>query len=198
MNGIGVVLSGVTQDVTFKIPFEAVVVIDEIEIGLDASTNDRVGKLLCDTLSMDLVGDLFAELGKVALAVGVLDVGEEISTLSHQVVTTPEQITSSTHSSGIDVRLRDHSSTKQSCDFAGVDFIIFDLSAVDGPHVEGVAEDEVDIFFVAEVSDPIPGEHAFDGNDDVFAVWFDSFEEGIGLSVDILVEQDVPVLVEDT
>jgi len=69
---------------------------------------------------------------------------------------------------------------------------------VNGPHVEGVAEDEVDIFFIAEVSEPIPGEYTFDGNDDVFSVWFDSLEEGIGLSVDILVEQDVPVLIEDT
>ena len=69
---------------------------------------------------------------------------------------------------------------------------------MDGLHVESVTEDEGDVFFSTEVSEPIPGEHAFDGDDDVFAVWFDSLEEGIGLSVDILVEQDVPVLVEDT
>jgi hypothetical protein len=69
---------------------------------------------------------------------------------------------------------------------------------VDGSHVEGVAENEGNIFFIAEVSEPIPGEHAFYGNDDVFAVWFDSLEEGIGLSVDIFVEQDGSVLIEDT
>jgi hypothetical protein len=69
------VLSGVTEDVTFEVPFETVVVIDELEIGFDASTNDGIGKLLCDTFSVDLVGDLFAEFGEVALAVSVLDVG---------------------------------------------------------------------------------------------------------------------------
>jgi len=69
---------------------------------------------------------------------------------------------------------------------------------VDGSHVESVAEDEGNIFFIAEVSEPVPGEHAFDGNDDVVSVRSNGFEEGIGLSVDILVEQCGAVLVEDT
>jgi hypothetical protein len=94
--------------------------------------------------------------------------------------------------------LWDHTGAQQARDLSGIDAVVFDLGAVDGSHVEGVAEDEGDVFFIAEVSEPIPGEHALDGDDDVFAVGFDGLKEGIGLSVDVLVEHDVPVLVEDT
>ena len=67
-------LSGVTHDVTFEVQNEAAVVIDEIEVSLDAPTNDGISELRCDTFSVDFVGDLFTELGKIALAVSVLDV----------------------------------------------------------------------------------------------------------------------------
>jgi len=192
------VASGDLTDVAFEVPEDSVEMIDELEVGLDTLSNDGIGELPCNTFSVDFVGNLFAELGEVTLAVGVLDVREEIGALMREVVTTPEQITCSTHSSWVNVSLRDHAGAQKSCDFAGIDFIVFDFGAVNGLHVESVSEDEGDPFFFAEISEPVPGEHAFDGDNDVFAVCFDSLEEGIGLSVDVLVEQDVPVLVEDT
>jgi hypothetical protein len=69
---------------------------------------------------------------------------------------------------------------------------------MDGFHIEGMTEDKGDTFFIAEVSEPVPGEYALDRDDNVFAVGFDSFKEGIGLSMEVLMKQDVPVLVEDT
>jgi len=192
------VLSGVTQDVTFEVAVEAAVVIDEIEIGLDASTNDGIGELFCDTLAMDFVGDLFAELGEVTLAVGVLDVTQEIGALSHEVITAAQEIAGGSHTGRVDVSLWDHAGAQQARDFSGIDAIVFNLGAVDGPHVEGVTEDEVDVFELAEISKPVPGEHALDGDDDVVTERFDGFEKGLGLGVDVAVEQDVAVLVEDT
>ena len=69
---------------------------------------------------------------------------------------------------------------------------------MDGSHVKGMTEDEGDIFFSTEVSEPVPGEHALDSDDDVVTERFDGFEERFGPGVHVSVEQDVSVLVEDT
>ena len=46
--------------------------------------------------------------------------------------------------------------------------VVLGFGAVNGLHVEGVAEDEGDAFAGAEVCEPVPGEHALDGHDEVF------------------------------
>ena len=55
MEGVGIVFSGVTKDVAFEIPLQSVEVIDKIEIGLDAPSNDGIVELFCDSLAVDLV-----------------------------------------------------------------------------------------------------------------------------------------------
>jgi len=52
--------------------------------------------------------------------------------------------------------------------------------AVDGlHHVEGVAEDELDALTAIEVRQPVPGEDALDGDDQVVAEGLDGPEEGV-------------------
>jgi hypothetical protein len=41
---------------------------------------------------------------------------------------------------------------------------------MDGFHIEGMAQDEGDTFFLAEIGDPVPGKDTFNDNDDVFPV----------------------------
>src|SRR5262249_13185848 len=45
--------------------------------------------------------------------------------------------------------------TEESADLLGVDVIVLGLAAVDGTHVERVAEDEGDAVFGAQVADPV-------------------------------------------
>jgi hypothetical protein len=68
---------------------------------------------------------------------------------------------------------------------------------MNGLHVESVAQDEGDTFSGAQVSDPVPGEDAFDGDGDVVTVGCDSSEEWFRLSGDVSVKYDLPVLVEN-
>ena len=42
---------------------------------------------------------------------------------------------------------------------------MFGLAAMDGFHVEGVPQDPGDCLFSAEIGEPIPGEQAFDRDD---------------------------------
>ena len=173
MEGIGIVLTRVSKDVAFEIPDRAIEVIDEFEIGRDTHANIGIFELFGDTLAMNFIGDLLAELGEVVLAVGVLDVAKEIGAFSHQVGTPAHEIPGGAHGSGIDVGLRDHACAKESADFLRIDSVVLGFTSMDGFHVEGVAEDEGDVFAIAEISEPVPGEHALDGYDDTVTEWTD-------------------------
>ena len=78
---------------------------------------------------------------------------------------------------GIDVGLREHAAAEQDGDLVGVDLVVFGLAAVDGLHVEGVAQDEGDAFLGAEVGEPVPGEHALDGDDESVAIGRNGLEK---------------------
>jgi len=68
---------------------------------------------------------------------------------------------------------------------------------VDRFHIEGVAEDEGDPLGAAQVGEPVPGEHALDGNHEIFPVRRDSLEERLRGRPEVAVQQDLARLVED-
>ena len=53
---------------------------------------------------------------------------------------------------------------------------------------QGVTEDEGDALVLAEVGEPVPGEHALAADDEVFAEGLDRVEEGIRLGGEIAFE----------
>jgi hypothetical protein len=197
IKGVGVVPPGDAEDVAFEVPYHTVEVIDEIEIGLDASSNARVGELLSDALAMDLVGNLSAELGKVALAVRVLDVGEEFGAFTCEVIPTSEEIAGGAHLPGVDVGLREHAATKKSGDLAGINSIVLGFTSVDGFHIEGMSEDKWDVLLLAEVGEPVPSEHALGGDHDTVPVGSDGVKKGFRLRLDVPVELKIPGSIED-
>jgi hypothetical protein len=69
---------------------------------------------------------------------------------------------------------------------------------MDGFHVEGVAEDESDPVLSTKISEPVPGKHALDGDDEVVTVRLDDFEESIGPCWQVPMYQNLPVLIDDT
>jgi len=68
---------------------------------------------------------------------------------------------------------------------------------MDGFHIESVAEDEGDILIGAKIGEPIPGEEAFDANDDIAAKWFDGGEKFIRIGFDVFFETDFAGLIEN-
>jgi hypothetical protein len=60
------------------------------------------------------------------------------------------------------------------------DAIVFGFAAVDGFHVERVAQDELDSFLRAQIGQPVPAEDAFDGHDQIVAIGLDGFQEHLG------------------
>ena len=59
----------------------------------------------------------------------------------------------------IDIRHGQVAATQQLSDLFGIDLVVLRLAAVDGFHVQGVAEDKGDLFRLAEIGQPVPAEH---------------------------------------
>jgi hypothetical protein len=68
---------------------------------------------------------------------------------------------------------------------------------MDGFHVEGMTEDEGDAFVGTEVGEPVPGEHAFDGDDETLSIRGNGFEESLRVGFHVTVKQRLTGLVED-
>jgi len=109
-----------------------------------------------------------------------------------------EKIPRGAHFVGIDVGLREHAPTKKRTDLVSIDAIVFGLTAMDGFHIEGMAEDEGEPVLSTKISEPVPGKHALDGDDEVISIGFDDLEEPIGPCWQVAVDQNLPVLIDDT
>ena len=91
-----------------------------------------------------------------------------------------EQISRLAFGPRIDVGHREQPTTQQAGELGGVDPIGLGLTAVNELHVEGVAQDEGDAVVLAQVGEPVPGEHALAPDDETVAVRLDGAEEGGG------------------
>jgi hypothetical protein len=70
-------------------------------------------------------------------------------------------------------------------------------AAVDGLHVQGVAEHERDLLGHAQIGEPVPTEDALDADDEVFSVGRDGVQKWLRPTLHVLVQDDLPVLVEN-
>jgi hypothetical protein len=68
---------------------------------------------------------------------------------------------------------------------------------MDGFHRESVPEDEGNALVSAEVSEPIPGEDAFNSDNQTVPIGRNSLEKGFRSGFHIAVEQDFPVMVHE-
>ena len=105
---------------------------------------------------------------QVVLTVGILDMGQELCSFSHQMVPSPHEISRCPHLLRVDIGLGIMPPRQKSGDLLGIDLVVLCLASMDGFHIEGMAQDKGDTLFLAEIGNPVPGEHAFHGNDDIF------------------------------
>jgi hypothetical protein len=99
-------------------------------------------------------------------------------------------------SRGYTPRRGKHASLEQLGDLQRVDAVVLGLAAVDGAHVQGVAEDERDVLTRAEIGHPVPGEHALDADDQVLAVGCQGVEQDRRVGREIAMQDDLVVPVE--
>jgi len=97
----------------------------------------------------------------------------------------------------IDICHWKHFSTKKRGDLFAVDLVVLHLSAVDRFHVQRVAQHELDADLAAQVCDPVPAEHAFNGDRQILTILGDRVAECITAGGKVLVIQNGAVVVLD-
>ena len=139
--GIGpqIVLFGRSDDLMFELGQETIVGFDHQQVGADALLDGGVIKAFNDAFAILGFGNTAQGIGQVILVSGILDMGKELSPFSHEVISSSEEISRCSHPDGIDIRLRDHPSSKQGSDLMGVDLVVFGFSSVNRFHIEGMA-----------------------------------------------------------
>ncbi len=76
---------------------------------------------------------------------------------------------------------------QQQGDLLSIELVIFGFAAVNGLHIQGVAEHEGDLFTLTKVGQPVPAEDALTGHHETVSVGGDGFEESFGSCSYILV-----------
>ena len=98
---------------------------------------------------------------------GVLDMGEELGSLADEVESSSEKVSRGSHLGRVGVGERHSSSSQEHGDLQGIELIVLGLGAMDKPHVERVAEDEIDLFSQTEIGQPVPGKDTLSRDDEV-------------------------------
>ncbi len=108
-----------------------------------------------------------------------------------------QQIPGHPHLWRVDIGHRQHPAPQQHGNLMGVDFIVLRLPAVDGLHIERMAQDEGDALAGTQLGQPIPGKNALHCDDQVVSIRRDDAHEGLGRRRDILMYEHRARLVED-
>jgi hypothetical protein len=87
---------------------------------------------------------------------GSLHMRQELSPFAPQRHAASQEVARRPPLSGVNVRLRDQASTGQHGDLVGVDRSMLGLAAMDGPHVQGVAQGERNVLAGKKVSESGP------------------------------------------
>ena len=82
-------------------------------------------------------------------------------------------------------------------DLVAVDLVVLGLAAVNGLHVERMAQHERDVLAGAQSGQPVPGEHALHADDELLAVEADGVEEQVGSRGQVTMNECFARLVDD-
>jgi hypothetical protein len=91
----------------------------------------------------------------------------------------------------------EHAAAQQSGNLVGSELVIFGLAAMDGVHVEGVPQAKGDFWCSAELGEPLPGEHAFDRDDEPLTVGSNGLEERFRSGFHLTVQQGLTIVAQD-
>ena len=149
-------------------------------------------------LTVGCVGALRAALGPVVLAVGVWDMCQACGPLAQEKQAPPPEVARGPPLRRRDRGLGEHATTEHHGALVRIDPVVCGLAAVQRLHGEGVSEHKGHMLTGTHVREPLPGEHACDGDDNIVPIGRDGFEPGVGLGWHRPVQPNLAVLTQDT
>ncbi len=94
---------GLPEDGAFELRDEAVIAVDEGEIGLEAGLDSGIVKELGEILAVGRTGEPASGPRQIVLGEGVLDMGEQFGSFAGEVQATAQKVAGGAHPVGIDV-----------------------------------------------------------------------------------------------
>jgi hypothetical protein len=79
--------------------------------------HSQISKALGDPITVGFIGQLFADRRQIILAVGILDVCQELGPFACQMHPAPEQVAGRPHGGRVDIGLREHPPAQQHGNF---------------------------------------------------------------------------------
>jgi hypothetical protein len=122
-------------------------------------------------------------------------VGKELGPFAHQMISAPHEITGGPHLSRIDIGLGNQASSQQGGNLMGVYAIVLAFAAMNGPHVQGMTENKWDVLVFTEIGQPVPGEHALGGDDEILTEWLDRMQKDIRTGFHVSMKDGFSLLV---
>ena len=171
--------------------------IHQCPIHLHTGTDRRVCEAHGYAGAVGVPVDTLLEVRQVVLGVGVLDVRLKLCVLASQVQSAAEKIPGGAHALRIDIGHGKHPASKQGGNLVRVDLVVLGFPAVDGFHVQSMAEHESDSFPAAQIRDPVPGEDTLHGHHEIFTILVNGSEQSIGTCAVVPVQENLAGLVLD-
>jgi len=187
--GVTVMLFGEDGYFLFELRKDGVVEIKKVEIDLDTLLDAFVREELSDSFSLRFPADVIFQIGQVVLIDRILDVSQKFGPLAGEIHSAPKQIACGAHLRGVDVGHWKHPASGEHSDLVGVDSVVLCLSTVNGFHIESMAKDEINPFFLTQVGQPVPGESTFNSDDEIIPVPLDRLQEYLPVSFDVSMEK---------
>ena len=128
---------------------------------------------------------------------GVLDMGQQLGSLTDEMESSSQEISCRSHLGRIGVGQRHGPSSQKHRDLHRIELVVLGLGSVDETHVEGMAQNEVDLLASAQIGQPVPGEDTLGGDDKILPEGLDRSQEGFRAALDVLLEQRFSAAAED-
>lgn len=147
-----------------QLPFQGandiVIGIDHRQVDLHDLFHLRIGKVIGNRTARSFVGHSNFDFRQIVLDGRTAHMAEQIGPAADQEAASAQQIAGRPHLGWIDIGHGKHATTEQTGNLLGIDLVVLYLAAVYRLHVQGMAEDEIDLLPAAEIGQPVPGEHA--------------------------------------
>jgi hypothetical protein len=177
--GIRPVLLGSGDEMSLQSAEARVVVAQQGEVHFEALLDGGIGNPRGHAGAVGLIGHLLPALGQVGLPVRVLDVGREFGPLPRERQATPEPIPGGAHLGRINRGLGEHAATQQHSHLVRSDLVCLALPAWIAfierarPRTTGLPS------WAQRAASQVPGEQAFDGDDEIIALRRSGLEERV-------------------
>jgi hypothetical protein len=197
IQGVGVMMFGGVDEGEFHVAKPSIIVAAAWPIDFNPFVHRWIGKALSTPVTGGFSGHLLATGRQGIRAVGLLPVGQPRGPVVCPRHPASKPVAGRPPLGRIDRGVWEHAATAQDGKLWRGDRGVFGLPTMDRLHVQGMAADERDAFVSPQVGQPVPGEQAFDRDDETLSLGRHDFQQGLRGCLHMTVHENLAALVED-